>query len=243
MATITKDIMSIKQVEEALKQIGFKRVNSTFVTVSDQNASESLSTITIDDQVTRSKFEALRVEASQILLAIKQRKLKEINPSSELLYFLRLLFSKKARLNFCGVGRTMVAIACNGDVYPCHRFVGDESFRLGNINSFDSSSRIPYSAAFVFTHPVCSTCWARFLCGGGGCVQDNYFTNGKTHLLNPVQCARVKVAAREAIGIYLELSEEDKIGICNMLDNGKLELQEHCKKFLETRVYDEDEYD
>ena len=40
-----------------------------------------------------------------------------------------------------------------------------------------------------------------------------------------------------------KLSEEDKSGICNMLDNGKLELQEHCKKFLETIVYDEYEYD
>ena len=40
-----------------------------------------------------------------------------------------------------------------------------------------------------------------------------------------------------------KLSEEDKRGICNMLDNGKLELQEHCEKFLEPIVYDEDEYD
>jgi hypothetical protein len=40
-----------------------------------------------------------------------------------------------------------------------------------------------------------------------------------------------------------KLSEEDKSGICNMLDNGKLELQEHCEKFLEPIVYDEDEYD
>lgn len=216
-ATLTDKSTDVKQIERTLKQYGFKRVYTALVTVSEHNSSESLSTITLDDPVTLNKFESIKHDARQILLSIKHRSMKDVDMKNDVMLAFRELFTKRARYNFCGVGRKLVAIACNGDVYPCHRFVGDESFRLGNISSFDSSTRSSYSSAFLYSHPICSKCWVRFFCGGGGCIQDNYFTNGDPRSLNPVYCAKVELIVQEAIGVYLELSDNDKA----YLKNGK----------------------
>lgn len=73
------------------------------------------------------------------------------------------------RLSGCGAGHEYFAVAPNGDLYPCHQFVGREDYRLGTIQSGVTKPELvqEFRQAHVLNKPECSGCWARFYCSGG----------------------------------------------------------------------------
>ena len=75
------------------------------------------------------------------------------------------------RLSGCGAGHEYFAVAENGDLYPCHQFVGRERYRLGNIfDGVDQGARhwLKYfRESHVLNKPKCRDCWAKFFCSGG----------------------------------------------------------------------------
>lgn len=73
------------------------------------------------------------------------------------------------RLAGCGAGHEYFAVAEDGTLYPCHQFVGRESYRLGNIYDGVTNTELPphFREAHVMHKPKCRECWARFFCSGG----------------------------------------------------------------------------
>lgn len=73
------------------------------------------------------------------------------------------------RLSGCGAGAEYVAIAPNGDIYPCHQFVSDESFILGHVSSGlkEESKRSEFCKTNIYKKENCQNCWTRFYCSGG----------------------------------------------------------------------------
>ena len=75
------------------------------------------------------------------------------------------------RLSGCGAGHEYFAVDVNGDLYPCHQFVGRERYKLGNIfDGVDKSARhwLKYfRESHVLNKPKCRECWAKFFCSGG----------------------------------------------------------------------------
>ena len=75
------------------------------------------------------------------------------------------------RLAGCGAGHEYFAVAENGDLYPCHQFVGRERYKLGNIfDGVDESARhwLKYfRESHVLNKPKCRDCWAKYFCSGG----------------------------------------------------------------------------
>lgn len=75
------------------------------------------------------------------------------------------------RLSGCGAGHEYFAVAENGDLYPCHQFVGRERYKLGNIfDGVNQSARhwLKYfRESHVLNKPKCRDCWAKFFCSGG----------------------------------------------------------------------------
>lgn len=73
------------------------------------------------------------------------------------------------RLRGCGCGNEYVAVTPDGDIFPCHQFVGLDDWKLGNI--FDGTLNADIKQYFAKTHVYskqgCSDCWARFYCSGG----------------------------------------------------------------------------
>ncbi|MEN6439254.1 MAG: SPASM domain-containing protein [Syntrophobacter sp.] len=70
--------------------------------------------------------------------------------------------------HYCGAGRTYLAMARDGGFYPCHRFVGMEEYRMGDIDTGpDWTLRNRILDLTVDNRAVCRECWARYLCGGG----------------------------------------------------------------------------
>jgi len=84
------------------------------------------------------------------------------------------------RMKGCGSGHEYLAVTPEGDLYPCHQFVGMEQFKMGNVNdSFDvdDSIRSMFRKQNIYTTESCRKCWARFFCSGG-CAANAYQFNG-----------------------------------------------------------------
>ena len=83
------------------------------------------------------------------------------------------------RISGCGSGTEYMAVTPWGDLYPCHQFVGEEKFRLGNIWDGVTNTGIQgeFAACNVYAHPECRDCWARLYCSGG-CAANAYHATG-----------------------------------------------------------------
>ncbi|MGF0015907.1 thioether cross-link-forming SCIFF peptide maturase [Mitsuokella jalaludinii] len=73
------------------------------------------------------------------------------------------------RLSGCGAGHEYVAVSENGDLYPCHQFVGREGYKLGDIYEGITNTELPqyFRESHVLNKEKCRDCWARFFCSGG----------------------------------------------------------------------------
>ena len=83
------------------------------------------------------------------------------------------------RVSGCGSGTEYMAVTPWGDLYPCHQFVGDEKFCLGNIWDGVSNTAIQneFMACNVYARPECRDCWAKLYCSGG-CAANAYHATG-----------------------------------------------------------------
>ncbi len=83
------------------------------------------------------------------------------------------------RMRGCGAGCEYVAVTPDGDLYPCHQFVGKNEYCMGNVltNEFNTEISEQFAALNIYTREDCQNCWARFYCSGG-CSAANLNANG-----------------------------------------------------------------
>ena len=83
------------------------------------------------------------------------------------------------RISGCGSGTEYMAVTPWGDLYPCHQFVGDEKFKLGDIwNGVDNTAiQEEFLSCNVYARPDCHDCWAKLYCSGG-CAANAYHATG-----------------------------------------------------------------
>ena len=83
------------------------------------------------------------------------------------------------RISGCGSGTEYMAVTPWGDLYPCHQFVGEEKFMLGNIwdGVTNKETQGEFAACNVYAHEECRDCWARLYCSGG-CAANAYHSTG-----------------------------------------------------------------
>ncbi|MBQ7088612.1 MAG: thioether cross-link-forming SCIFF peptide maturase [Clostridia bacterium] len=83
------------------------------------------------------------------------------------------------RVSGCGSGTEYMAVTPWGDLYPCHQFVGEEAFKLGDIwnGVTNTATQSEFAACNVYARPDCADCWAKLYCSGG-CAANAYHATG-----------------------------------------------------------------
>ena len=106
------------------------------------------------------------------------------------------------RLRGCGAGCEYVAVTPEGDIYPCHQFVGNGEYRLGSVldGTFNLELSRKFAGLNVYTRPDCRDCWARFYCSGG-CSASNLLVNGDIKKPNRFGCDMQRKRLECAIAI------------------------------------------
>ena len=113
------------------------------------------------------------------------------------------------RISGCGSGTEYMAVTPWGDLYPCHQFVGEEKFKLGDIWNGVTNTEIQkeFAACNVYAHPECRDCWARLYCSGG-CAANAYHATGSVKGIYENGCElfrkRMECAIMVAIARTLE---------------------------------------
>ena len=111
------------------------------------------------------------------------------------------------RISGCGSGTEYMAVTPWGDLYPCHQFVGEERFKLGDI--WQGVTNAPVQAEFaacnVYARPECRDCWARLYCAGG-CAANAWHATGSVTGVYKTGCELFKKRMECAI-----MAEIDRI--------------------------------
>lgn len=110
------------------------------------------------------------------------------------------------RATGCGAGFEYMAVTPEGDLYPCHQFVGNDDFKLGDVfdGIINSDIREKFKQSNVFSKEECKNCWARFYCSGG-CHANAYNTNKDITKPYKIGCEMEKKRIECAISILANL--------------------------------------
>ncbi|MBS5151403.1 MAG: thioether cross-link-forming SCIFF peptide maturase [Butyricicoccus pullicaecorum] len=130
-------------------------------------------------ELTEADFDKICAEYDRLTDIIEQRR-KEGKP----FHFFHFMVDLNQgpcvvkRLRGCGAGYEYVAVTPEGDIYPCHQFVGNEEFRQGSIldGSFDLDIAHKFASMNIYTREKCGDCWAKFYCSGGCSAANNNFS-------------------------------------------------------------------
>lgn len=115
------------------------------------------------------------------------------------------------RLSGCGAGSEYLAVTPEGDIYPCHQFVGDEHFKMGNVLAgiLDFGLTNQFKNAHVYNKEKCRSCWAKFYCSGG-CHANAYNFNHDIFVPYDIGCELEKKRIESSIYIYGKLNHSEE---------------------------------
>lgn len=113
------------------------------------------------------------------------------------------------RISGCGSGTEYMAVTPWGDLYPCHQFVGEEKYRLGDIWNGVSNHAVQeeFRACNAYTRPECRDCWAKLYCSGG-CAANAYHASGSVRGIYEYGCELFRKRMECAIMLQAAYAEE-----------------------------------
>ena len=116
------------------------------------------------------------------------------------------------RISGCGSGTEYMAVTPWGDLYPCHQFVGDPKYSLGNIwdGVTNTAAQDEFRHCNAYSRPDCKDCWARLYCSGG-CAANSYHATGSIGGVYEYGCRLFKKRIECAIMLQaaMELGEDE----------------------------------
>ena len=114
------------------------------------------------------------------------------------------------RISGCGVGTEYLAVTPDGELYPCHQFVGDKSFLLGDIWNGIKNKQVleQFEKCNIYSHSECKDCFAKLYCSGG-CAANAYHTTGSVNGIYEFGCELHRKRIECAIMLKVAEAEEN----------------------------------
>jgi uncharacterized protein len=195
MAVETIERLKSKKYPLAIKCIATKNSINNVAKIAEYISSLGVDSIAIADVsripqdskffLSDSEFEIFAKELSDVV--VNNLNQLVLGNKTAIIYpvfsILRLLITKTKAIHICSAGREYVAVTADGDVYPCHEFVGIKEFKMGNVHDEDfpgdtyNNIKKIFENRSVYTSEECSSCWARFLCGGECAVRSYLYAD------------------------------------------------------------------
>lgn len=112
------------------------------------------------------------------------------------------------RIAGCGSGVEYFAVTPAGDLYPCHQFVGEESYKMGDIYQgiTNKSAANEFKHCNLYSREKCNDCWAKLYCSGG-CAANSYHASGEINDIYEYGCQLFK--KRIECAIMMKVAEQD----------------------------------
>jgi len=114
------------------------------------------------------------------------------------------------RLSGCGSGTEYLSVTPWGDLYPCHQFVGEEEFCIGNVEDgvVNTEMRDTFKLCNVYAKEECRNCFAKFYCSGG-CAANAYHCHGDINKPYEIGCELQRKRVECAIMLQAAYAEEE----------------------------------
>ena len=115
------------------------------------------------------------------------------------------------RVSGCGSGTEYLAVTPWGDLYPCHQFVGDEAYKMGDIYTgvTNTALRDKFASSNAYTRPGCENCWAKLYCAGG-CAANAYHATGDIRGVYEYGCELFRKRIECAIMLKIALMDGEE---------------------------------
>lgn len=191
--TFTKRNLDFAEDAEALFDAGFEHISIEPVVLEKGHPLA----------ITEEDLPGIEAEYERLMLNVYKRR-KEGRPYNFFHFMIDLSGGPclRKRLSGCGAGREYMAVTPEGDLYPCHQFVGREQYRIGNLDdeSLDETVRGRFLDNHVGKKEACRTCWAQYLCAGG-CAANAEAYSGSILQPNPQECRLLKKRTECALAL------------------------------------------
>lgn len=114
------------------------------------------------------------------------------------------------RVSGCGVGTEYMAVTPDGELYPCHQFVGDDKFLLGDIWHGVKNKQVlsQFENCNVYSHKECKDCFAKLYCSGG-CAANAYHSTGSVSGIYEFGCELHRKRIECAVMLKVAEAEEN----------------------------------
>lgn len=223
--TVTRKCLEINRILDHLLEMGFYEAGFSPVSTSHKELAltkEDLGRFYEELGVGGKRYVELALENRYSGLANMSNTLKQVHEGT-------------ARAHPCGAGVGLVGTNQKGDLFLCHRFSGDERFRLGNVQTgIDrrKRQRILEDTHFASKLP-CRTCWARSLCAGG-CHHINHLNTGSISEIFGEQCDWIRAWLKLVMEVYSTLRAKNPRFLTEVLGRRPMEEAEPVSPILFT---------
>jgi uncharacterized protein len=237
---LTRRDLDLVAIVRHLEGLGFRRI---LLTPATDPAGKSQGFREQDLERLQRSFEELADEYERRVLAGE--------PVAET-WFPRLvgrILSGEKRTQFCSGGRDYLGVAADGSLALCYRFFEDPAHAMGSVQTGIERG----VSERILAHPLderttCSSCWARYFCGGG-CHHDNLVTTGALEEPNPVACELFRHSMSRALASWARLTRAGKLpgrkdsgARANGMDRGEIadEARPRSTSGLHVRALDDE---
>jgi len=121
-----------------------------------------------------------------------------------------LIYTSKCIPYHCLAGTKLFCITPEGELFPCHRFVGDLRYKIGDVKSRHYDTKLANMLLYhqSYSNHECRTCWARYLCFGNKCLQQNILLGKELCAINDTNFCEFLKSLLELLFYYLSLMND-----------------------------------